>query len=150
MLRHAGTQRAARMHKEAGLPRPHLQLVSLPTRVWSFIMSNPEQFEIVCDRIDAGNRPRATMRVWMKIVTRIDWNTGAVPKAADLAAVTGLPDAEVRRALGDLVRHGGIVRVSRGNYIVNPEVVWRGGLIERAQVADRVRPALRMVDPVPA
>ena len=113
-------------------------------------MSNPEQFEIVCDRIDAGNRPRATMRVWMKIVTRIDWNTGAVPKAADLAAVTGLPDAEVRRALGDLVRHGGIVRVSRGSYIVNPEVVWRGGLIERAQVADRVRPALRMVDPVPA
>lgn len=102
-------------------------------------MANPEHFEVVCDRIFAGPKPQTTMRVWMKIITRLGWNDVEVPRSVELARVSGVDEGEVRRALSQLTRYGALVRKGRGQYEVNPNVAYKGSLEERAAKVPELR-----------
>jgi hypothetical protein len=108
-------------------------------------MLSEEKAAEVFALISKGRKPWTTVRVWFAVTFSTNYDNWAVTADVPaLSAKAGVPEAEVRRALGALTRMGALIRMSRGRYAVNPHVSWRGTLQERRK-AQAAAPDLRVV-----
>ena len=114
---------------------------------WRFVMLSPMQCLAVWDAIDARDpKPRTTRRVFDRVITHIEINTGVVTLAREeIAERIGVHPDEVSKAMGRLEKLGAVVRErvkipgmkgpGRAQYRINPYVGWNGSLENREEAA---------------
>ena len=114
---------------------------------WRFIMLSPIQCLAIWDAIDANDpEPRTTRRVFDRVITHIETNTGVVTLTRDeIADAVGVRADHVSRAMGRLEQLGVIIRErikvpgmkgpGKAQYRLNPHVGWNGSLENRAEAA---------------
>lgn len=114
---------------------------------WNFNMISPAQCLLVWDAIDANDpKPRTTRRVFDRVITHLETNTGIVTLTRDeIAERVGVAPYEVSKAMGRLEKLGAVIRErvkipgmkgrGKAQYRINPYVGWNGSLENRAEAA---------------
>jgi hypothetical protein len=106
---------------------------------WPFFMVSRTEARDVLYRIVGGPRPKATLAVWVVAMTYAMPKTGVIEATREqMATVARVDVAEVSRALARLATMGALVRLSRGRYMVNPNVAWSSSLDDRKAAARKL------------
>jgi hypothetical protein len=112
---------------------------------WPFVMIAPEAVRATMRAIEETKRPGSTLKVFVTALTYVREGGEVMAGAKRIAADTGVPAAEVYRAMGELVKLGAMVKLKPGRYAVAAAVAWNGSLVEREHVA-RQQPRLALVE----
>lgn len=113
-----------------------------PPGKWAYVMIHPNQLIVLQKAIRACPKPAETLAVWTSCVSYMSYDqNGEIMAGRDvLSEASGVSPEHVSRALTQLVELGGLLKLKRGRYAVNPNLGWAGSLIKREAVAKTVEP----------
>jgi len=115
---------------------------------WLFVMISPVDVRAAMQLIQDTDRPDATLRLYVALLTHLRMDTGEILAARDRLAVDAMMDGTgVSRGLNALARLGivharGIGRSRR--WYINPRLAWAGSLAKR-EIAQQRAPQLALV-----
>ena len=125
---------------------------------WAFNMISPQQCNAVLKAIDASDpKPLTTYRVFIRVLTHVETNTGIVTLSRDeLANLCNLQPGHVSAAMKRLEDLGAVVRErvrvpgmrgpGKARYRINPHVAWNGKLDRREVAAEQTRLPFDVID----
>jgi len=113
-----------------------------PPGKWAYVMIHPNQLLVLQKLIREGSNPGETLAVWTSCVSYMSYDqNGEIMAGRDvLSEASGVAPQNVSRALSRLVEVGGLLKLRRGRYAVNPNLGWAGSLIKREAAAKSAEP----------
>ena len=130
------------------------KITDKPSKRWTFVMINQQQFRFVAQAISERPDAGKTLMVWNCAMTYARMDTGEILASREqLAKDARTLPRHVSTAMGELVKIGALLRKRIGRHVIysiNPNVGWAGGEGTRQEAAEFVAPVkLRLVPKEP-